>query len=350
MKINGLAAVFLTLAGLTLALPAQAEHGVGTPPPMSTQTPGIFALDIPGAGDNARALSLTLWFPAEPGTEADFAGNAVFRATRAIPGAAPRLPAADGRLPVVLISHGGLRSAEDSGAWLSAGLARAGYLAVEVNAPRPANARAALDEIWHRPADLTRALNRLLAHPQWAEKIDPQQVYAVGFALGGTATLALAGFGTRPDGYRQSCIQPGQGNPDCGWLNAAGVSPDGAEHAALEADRRDPRIRAAVAIAPEFLPVLTAPDASARPALVVTLGTEPLAGASDLPEGLALVALPEASAGDGFALCTEAGPGILASDGANAALCAGSAEARDAAHRAIIAASVAFLHEASAPR
>ncbi|MBN8292652.1 hypothetical protein JI664_11820 [Rhodobacter sp. NTK016B] len=346
----------MALAPLALPQMASAEHRTiaaqlgtaasGAASDASGAAPGVFALDIRGA--EARALSLTLWYPAEPGPESDFAGNAVFRGTRAIPGAAPHLAAPDSRFPVVLISHGGLRSAADSGAWLAAGLARAGYLAVEVNAPRTADARAALDEIWRRPQDMSRALDHLLRHPEWAGRIDPDQIFAVGFALGGTAALTLAGMGPDAEGYLQSCENAGQGNPDCGWLAAQGVSPEQTDAAALDADRHDPRFRAAIAIAPEYLPVLDVSNGIDAPALVVSLGPDIPSGAARLPDGVAQMTLPQAGPTDGFALCTEAGPQILARDGGNPALCGASSEARADAHRVILAAITAFLQDADA--
>lgn len=364
MRPGGLAALVMAMALTSLAFtaPAGAEHRIpsaaapGTDeaptqsaaPVPSAGTPGVFALDIRGTSEEARALSLTLWYPAHPGSEADFAGNAVFRPTRVIPGADPRPPAPDGRFPLVLVSHGGLRSAEDSGAWLSAGLARAGYLAVEVNAPRPADARAALNEIWHRPADLSRALDRLLRHPQWSARIDPERVFAVGFALGGTAAMALTGLGTEVEGYQQSCDSPGQGNPDCRWLQAQGVSPAQTETAPLSIDRHDARFRAAVAIAPEYLPVIETRPGIHAPALMVTLGPDVPAGADRLPESVVQMTLPQARPTDGFALCTEAGPQILARDGGDPGLCGSSPDARLEAHDRILQAIAAFLHDADA--
>ncbi|MGL4557997.1 MAG: alpha/beta hydrolase family protein, partial [Afipia sp.] len=102
-------------------------------------------------------------------------------------------PITQGQFPLILVSHGGLRSAEDSGAWLSSALARSGRIVVEVNGPRPGTGAEAVNEIWRRAHQLSRALDAILSDPEWADHIDPDDVSVVGFALGGTAALEVAG-------------------------------------------------------------------------------------------------------------------------------------------------------------
>lgn len=95
--------------------------------------------------DNLRNLSLSVWYPAqEGGSREDVGGNAIFIGQPAYRDAAM----APGPYPLVLLSHGGLRSAADSGAWLSVRLAEKGFIVVEVNGPRPNSAKAAVNEIW----------------------------------------------------------------------------------------------------------------------------------------------------------------------------------------------------------
>ncbi|MFW2541248.1 hypothetical protein ACN2XU_01305 [Primorskyibacter sp. 2E107] len=81
-------------------------------------------------------------------------------------------------LPLIVPSHGGLRSAVDSGAWLDAALAEAGGLVVEVNAPRPRDASQATAEIWQGPTDISRTLDSLLGSADWAGRIDPGRIAA----------------------------------------------------------------------------------------------------------------------------------------------------------------------------
>ncbi|WP_172331610.1 hypothetical protein [Mangrovicoccus sp. HB161399] len=291
---------WLAALALLWALPCQADD-----------PPGLDMLELSGSG--GRPLKLQLWHPAGPGgTAVSAGGNAVFRGEAARSGAPP-LP---GPLPLVLISHGGLRSASGTGSWLAADLARKGYLAVLASAPPPDPAGAP-DEIWRRPADLSLALGTLLADPLWGGRIDPDRISVLGFALGGTAALMLAGAELDAGGYARSCEAGGSG-PDCAWMAAAGVSPADADPAGLAADRRDARVAAAIAVLPEYPGLLSA-----------------------LPADAAGDAITEGHApADAFPVCTEAGPEIL---GADAGLCGGSPEARRAAHARLLAEILAAL-------
>lgn len=298
---------------------------------------GVLSMDVT-TDETDRPLSLSIWYPAlDPapaGTSESVGANAVFVGASAARGA----PVPDGPFPVVLLSHGGLRSAADTGAWLGRSLAEAGFVAVEVNGPRPDRAEDAVDEIWRRPDDLSRALDALLSDPAWSDRIDTDRVSVVGFALGGTAAIALAGGGMVPDAYAGAC-DAGAG-PDCAWYRASNVSLASVADAAIEQPRRDPRIGAAVAIAPEYLDVFSTKSLSdtAAPVLVVALGRE-------MPGGLPQVPIPGATVADGFSLCTPAGPAILAEEEGDPELCGASPEQRQRAHDAIADQSISFLKE-----
>ncbi|MEM9779039.1 MAG: hypothetical protein AAF813_03925 [Pseudomonadota bacterium] len=298
--------------------------------------PSLGVTSMTMAEDTGRPLALTLWHPGEGGAPEAVGGNAVFEGVMATRGAS-----VDGdQLPLVLLSHGGLRSAGDSGAWLAAGLADAGYLAVEINAPRAANDAAAVDEIWRRPDDVSQALDHVLRVPEWSAYIDPDRISVVGFALGGTAAIALAGADFDVPSFVDSCAEV-DGGPDCGWYAAQGVSLEAVDQEALAETRQDPRIRLAVAISPEYLGVFSGGGPSVGvPTLVISLG-----GQAALSDGgsLSQATLGETEVFDAFQLCTAAGPEILSEDGGDPAICGASSEARAEAHRRIVEEIVTFL-------
>ena len=315
-------------------------------PVRAMDAPGMAVLPVADA-KGGRDLALSLWYPARGGSAQVVGGNAVFLGQKAAPDAA----AGEGPFPLVLLSHGGVRSSPDSGAWLAAALAGSGHIVAEVNAPRPAGPRAGADEIWRRPQDLARALAAVLGDPQWAGRIDRTRISAVGFALGGTAALAVGGWQFDADAVRRACAD-GAG-PDCAWFAAGGVALETLDPAPLERSYRLPEVSAVVAIAPEYADaVLREGEGSPVPLLTIALGATgegevhlaPLVGDDGTNR---LVTFSEAGPFDAFPACTPAGAKILSEDGGDPALCGTSAQARGDIHAAIIERIRAFLAQAA---
>ena len=48
-------------------------------------------------------------------------------------------------------------------------------------------------ELWHRPRDITRVIDDLLANENFASHVDLDRIYATGHSLGGMTVLQLAG-------------------------------------------------------------------------------------------------------------------------------------------------------------
>lgn len=316
-------AAILALSAPVLALPSAAEP-----------VPGIAVLADDPAQD--RPLSLSIWHPATAGVPMQMGGNAVFAGTAAQRDAS----VAGGPFPLVLLSHGGLRSAADSGAWLGALLAANGFLAVEINAPPPETAQAAVDEIWRRPRDIRRALDLMLADPHWATYVDPARISVVGFALGGTAALTLAGAEFDAAAYLHACSGPEPDGPDCAWLAAQDVSLDSVDPAGLAQMGRDRRVASAIALAPEYLSAFQGKgDADGAPVLILSLGPE--AGPKPAHARQSLIAHAQTS--DAFALCTDAAPQILLDEGEDPALCGKGQAARTRIHQKIAEVIRGFL-------
>lgn len=307
-------------------------------PSFAQQSLGVASIAVMDQ-EQARPLSLSLWYPGSGGTQEDVGANAVFTGT--IAGRDASLTKE--RLAVVFVSHGGLRSAKDSGAWLAAGLARAGYLAVEINNPRPATPAAAVNEIWHRPDDVRRAVDAISSDPVWSSRIDKNRISVVGFALGGTAALALAGGNFEPENFVRSCNEPATGQ-DCAWHQAQNVGLGSVDRLELSKPRRDARITSIVTVAPEYLDVFSGGLSSIDvPMLFVTLGNDPAPQTPVHAPTFTQALIPDADMFDGFQICTPAGPEVLADDGGDPALCGKSTEARQQAHNAILAAITTFL-------
>ncbi|MFG6177841.1 alpha/beta hydrolase family protein [Halomonas sp. THAF12] len=315
--------LFLSL--LAIVIPAFADSPVG----FSSQV---------DASDERRPIELSIWYPSADGPSSIFGGNAVFEGVYASPNASVK----EGEFPLVVVSHGGLRSSKNSGAWLGAGLARAGFVAVEVNAPRPASAAMAVNEIWQRPRDMNRTIDLMLGDQRWAEHVDHGRIFVVGFALGGTAALAVSGAEIDVERYLQACAADGIEAPDCEWYKAHNIALDQADPGELGQSRQDRRVKAAVAIDPEYLAAFSDGGmASAAPMLLMSLGGQERQMAE--PPQVERLTIQEADRFDAFATCTESGPQILREERGDVALCGASPEARERHHARMVSAILAFV-------
>ena len=321
MKFAGLAAVFIMWASSALA----------------EQPIGFANIDIAEQGSH-RPLTISLWYPAIDGIQETVGGNAVFKGVAAAPDATP----IDRKLPLVLLSHGGLRSAADSGAWLASEIARTGHLVIEINAPRPLSPAEAVNEIWRRPSDISRALDSVMMDGIWSDHIDQDRISVVGYALGGTAGLALAGGQFERQAFINSCSGARSG-PDCGWYKSQNVDLGAVDHEELTAAKRDQRIGSAIAIEPEYLSVFADRLASVDvPTLVISLGDVADTQFFDA-DSIIGASITGSTTSDGFQVCTAKGAAILAEDGGDPALCGPSAEARQHTHQAVTNEIVKFL-------
>jgi predicted dienelactone hydrolase len=98
--------------------------------------------------------------------------------------------------PLVLLSHGTGGMSLQLG-WLASHLASQGYIVAGINhhgnnALEPYTIQGFL-RYWERAKDLTTVLNLLLVDPNIGPRINPAQIGAAGFSLGGYTTIAIAG-------------------------------------------------------------------------------------------------------------------------------------------------------------
>ena len=215
-----------------------------------------------------RPLAVTLWYPAQAGSEEQALTPGPFEALMLAQGA-PVAPA-PGRLPLLLLSHGTGGSAMSLG-WLARGLAAQGYLVAGVDhhgntAARPPYLAEGFLMPWERVHDLRVLLDQLLADPHWGPLIDRQRIGAMGYSLGGYTVLASLGARLSPERLAarwRDCVAGGpcpmppelaelrQGRSAAAWLaDQPGLLQrllDGREGGA---DLRDSRIRAGLVMAP----------------------------------------------------------------------------------------------------
>lgn len=209
--------------------------------------PGYDRLDV-DADHRLSPVSVSIWYPAGTVTYAAPIGNGpIFEYVPALMGP----DVADGAHPLVLLSHGSGGNADALG-WLSSALVQRGAIVVAVNHPGSttgdSSPRRAVD-LARRAADLSAALDTILSDPAFRDHINPERVSVVGFSLGGTTALGLAGL--RFDGAAQDarCAEMPDA-ADCRFFRRGGVV--FASEPGFGADAEDNRVARVIAVDPGF--------------------------------------------------------------------------------------------------
>jgi predicted dienelactone hydrolase len=195
--------------------------------------------------DEARGRDLTseLWFAARPGSRTE--SFSPLPPVRAIEVARDAEPADSvSKRPLLVVSHGNWGTRFSQG-WLAARLAVDGYVLVSVSHPGTMNGdqtAAGRGRLWDRSIDVSLVLDRLLADPVWAARIDAQRIGFVGHSFGGWAGVSLAGGRFDPERQRRFCLAHRQEDLYC----RGSVEDDPAGVDASDAGRsyRDERLRA----------------------------------------------------------------------------------------------------------
>jgi predicted dienelactone hydrolase len=229
-------------------------------------------------GAKTHALVTQIWYPADHAAVETPQGigppaQPLFSAGKAARNAA--LAPAPSLLPLIMLSHGTGGSAAMM-AWLGTALAAHGYIAVAVNHP----GNNGLEDYtgqgflswWERAHDLTTVLDKILADPMFAARVDRKRIAAAGFSLGGYTMIEIAGGLTDRAAYAAFCRSPradGMCKPppefDSGLFDRNGDEelakrdPDFAASLRRSGESyRDPRIRAVFAMAPALGPAFPA--------------------------------------------------------------------------------------------
>ncbi len=162
-----------------------------------------------------------------------------------------------GRFPLILLSHGtgGSRfSHHDTAGELGAN----GFVVAGITQPGEniggASALFTLRQLVQRPRQVSQLLDHLLRDPAMLEMIDPGRIAAVGFGVGGTTALMLAGGIPDGAGWTDYCERASQGDPYCSpWARARlDALRDDLKSLKTLPVLRDTRVRAAVAVAPAY--------------------------------------------------------------------------------------------------
>lgn len=228
---------------------------------------GVSALAVAANGE-APGFTATLWYPARPGVETRLGGSRIRPGYLGVVDGEPALPPS---APVIVLTHGTGGSAQSLG-WLATGLARRGALVVAADHPASSGGdpeRASMMQVWTQPADVRHLLDTLLASP-WGARVDRARIASAGFSLGGTTAMLLAGGRLDLERFPRFCKTHQDGV--CRAFSRYFEDADTGYYARANSDHSEPRLRAAVAIAPGFTEAFTAESLATQrtPLLLIT--------------------------------------------------------------------------------
>ena len=270
--------------------------------------------------DRGKNIEIYYWYPTEEARyDHEFGNNRIFASIKATRDA----KIYPGKHPVIALAHGGMRSSFTHSGWIAAALSKQGYIVVTPKPPQhneipPSQA---VNELWLRPSDVRLGLSHLDNIPLLSQNADRDNIAGVGFFLGGTTMLTLAGGKISPDKYKASCKQNGV-NIDCPWLLKNKVDLDNLTNNLFDKVQVDPRITSIVVINPELTKTLdtqSLADINSRTTLInLSANTnptlEPAKAMMSIPK-LQTIEIASATPFSAFSLCTEKGVKILSLEG-----------------------------------
>jgi predicted dienelactone hydrolase len=166
-----------------------------------------------------RTLAVDVWYPAAPVRDAV---ADTYHATLpseppappaefSVPGLAFRdAPAAAGKFPLVIVSHG-YSNATVALSWLTENLASKGYVVAAIRHEDPAiTDRSAFPQPWlRRPLDIAFVARELTRSKAADPQVDPTRVALIGYSMGGYGVLTAAGATIDPAGPVAAKLVPG---------------------------------------------------------------------------------------------------------------------------------------------
>jgi predicted dienelactone hydrolase len=280
------------------------------------------AVDAP---HRPRLLEASIWYPAASETyPVPIGANPAFTGTMVQVGPA----IAAGPHPLVIISHGSGGNIENLG-WLAEGLVARGAIVAGLNHPGATSGDSSprqLPNIIDRTQDLAALIQTLTSDPAFGPAIDPGQISALGFSLGGATALAAGGARFDAAAFAAYCDRYGKDALECVFMARGGGDPNSLP-ASFEADMTVPGLAHIIAVDPALGHVLKDDSLADLPAVhLIKLGEGDLVppardigpGGSNLAGRIAGATYSNITPGWHFSflgLCTPDAPAMLQAEG-----------------------------------
>ncbi|PJI84293.1 putative dienelactone hydrolase [Yoonia maricola] len=217
---------------------------------------GVRTAEIEMPHHNSQA-GISIWYPNGGGGDlAVVAENPVFHGVEAAVDAEVHV----GTHPIVMFSHG-MGGTTRAQAWLASGLAERGAIVVSVNHPNSTWGDFDMSKgvnHWTRVADMSIALDVLLADPAFVDHVDTSRIMAAGFSYGGWTALSMGGLTGNHAGIIETCRERLDEMEACAMLMSEGVNMPGIDPDVWNESYADARITHVTAIDPGFVWGLTA--------------------------------------------------------------------------------------------
>ena len=308
---------------------------------------GVYRMEVSSPA-HGRPLDVTIWYPAAAtGGEAIKLGDSPL-----FLGATARLdaPIADGRFPLVLLSHGaGLAGRAEALSWLAGPLAQRGFIVAAPTHPGnggPNRSAAATMKLWLRPDDISRTLDAVAGSHFFARHLAPSEVGALGLSMGGGTALALAGARFDPRLLAAYCDADSRNPSLCGWVRQSGVDLHAMDMQDAGRDHGDARIRFAMAIDPAPVDVF---DSGSLPQIGIPVDLVNLGRTGEIPVTVQAANVAKAIADSRYTVIEDAShfsmfgvckPGAAAaavSEGIDDPICSdGTGRSRQAIHAQLV--------------
>ncbi|EFE95971.1 alpha/beta hydrolase family protein [Serratia odorifera] len=203
---------------------------------------------------NGRALDSRIYYPTEDsGPQHVLAANPVFA------GIPSRInaPVAQGRFPLVILSHGsGGNNA--SQAWLAKALVEQGIIVAAANHPGSTTGNslpAQSARLWLQTEDMSALIGAMLDDARWSQRIDANAIGVIGHSKGGYSAIALVGGRLDLRQFIHGCHRAPH-SANCQFYTQAKVELRQLSAQRFNHDYQDRRVRFAIALDPGMAPYL----------------------------------------------------------------------------------------------